>query len=304
MIHYYTGSVTSYSDLLTVLVTYCTSHGWSYSGGILSKGAAFLALKLGGSGNAGEGLMVQGGTGQSGSTLLNPSPNHARIGRPSTGTVWDVVGWPATYHIHIGTDTNEVYVLLNTNITTYYYLAFGVSNHPGLTGTGLWLTGNVGEYPGGSGVQISHLGGTMDNSRSCCGPFWAATPTAWQYLSETMHIEPGVWSNSTSGQQIAGIEMLSPLVGLSPNNWNGESVLLPMRVFRRMGSNKYGLLADIVHARYVRLNNLEPGQIVTLGHEQWKVYPFYKKNSAAPDGGSNINHTGTFGWAIRYAEAP
>jgi hypothetical protein len=30
------------------------------------------------------------------------------------------------------------------------------------------------------------------------------------------------------------------------------------------------------------------------------IFPWYRKYSATRDGGTNIDHTGTFGWAIKY----
>lgn len=300
---YYTGSVTSYGELLAVLAAACTNHGWTYSNGILSKGAAFVALKLGGTGNAGEGLMAQGGTGQSGGTLIGAALHHSRLGKPSGNAIWQSTAWPASYHIHIETNPDEVYVVLNMGISAFYWLAFGMSTVASLTGTGLWLTANVGEYMSGSGIQISETGGLQDAARACCGPFWARTRTSWHYLNEAVQADAGKWTSADATEALVGIETLAPLIQRSPNSWNGESVLLPIKVYQARAESKIRLLADLAHARYVRLHNLEPGQVITLGADQWKVYPFYKKNASVPNGGSSVDHTGTFGWALRYEEA-
>ena len=65
-------------------------------------------------------------------------------------------------------------------------------------------------------------------------------------------------------------------------------------------SNKVSILAKIENARYLRIDNLQPEQILTFGAEKWMVFPFHKKNSSVRDGGTSIDHSGTFGWAIRY----
>ena len=57
---------------------------------------------------------------------------------------------------------------------------------------------------------------------------------------------------------------------------------------------------DLAHCRFLRIDNYQPGDIIPLGPDRWKVAPWYRKNTAQRDGGSNIQHTGTFGWAIRY----
>ncbi|WP_287916085.1 hypothetical protein [Comamonas sp.] len=303
---YYTGSVNSYSDLILVVSTVCANHGWAYSNGILSKGTAFVALELGGSGSNGEGVLAQGGSGQNAGTLVDPSPIKARLGRPtSSGNYWEPVSWPVSYHIHISENPDEVYILLNVGITGYYWLAFGRSAIASLPGSGLWLSGTIGAYDSGSrGISITNTGGNRSSSDSCPAPFWGtpSSSSSASYFGETVHTGPEAWSGF-SGEALLGVSALSPLIERSPSNWNGESVLLPIRVYQTRPESKMRLVAELAHTRYVRLKNLEPGQIITLGTEQWKVYPFYKKNASSPNGGSSLSHTGTFGWALRHEEA-
>ena len=79
-------------------------------------------------------------------------------------------------------------------------------------------------------------------------------------------------------------------------------MLLPLRCYKERPSYKSSLIADLANARLVRINNLAPGDIVTLGAEKWKTFPWYRKDLSYPNGGvtGNYNHSGTFGWAIRY----
>ncbi|WP_238707868.1 hypothetical protein, partial [Comamonas testosteroni] len=60
---YYTGSISSYDELLTAVVNACTANGWAYNSGILSKGNAFFKLSAVSTGSY-RGLNVEGGTGQ------------------------------------------------------------------------------------------------------------------------------------------------------------------------------------------------------------------------------------------------
>ena len=84
-----------------------------------------------------------------------------------------------------------------------------------------------------------------------------------------------------------------------PSKWSDNAMLLPIHIINSVTDIKVALVADLSYARYLRIDNFEPNQIIEFGNEQWKVYPFFKKNSAVRDGGSTINHTGTFGWAIK-----
>jgi len=63
---------------------------------------------------------------------------------------------------------------------------------------------------------------------------------------------------------------------------------------------------DLQNARTLRVDNYDPGQIITLGDDQWRIYPFYRKNADQRDGttSSGGDHSGTMGWAIRYDPEP
>ncbi len=54
------------------------------------------------------------------------------------------------------------------------------------------------------------------------------------------------------------------------------------------------------NAKFIRINNYEPEQLIVLGNDKWMVFPFYKKNSESLGGTGISDHTGTFGWVIRY----
>lgn len=85
-----------------------------------------------------------------------------------------------------------------------------------------------------------------------------------------------------------------------PNSWNSEATLLPIRAWKARPSSKISMTADLEFARHIRIDNLSPGDILTIGSDQWKVFPWYRKDVSAHNGGYFVNHTGTFGWAIRY----
>jgi hypothetical protein len=53
---------------------------------------------------------------------------------------------------------------------------------------------------------------------------------------------------------------------------------------------------ECAHARFVSIANLDDQQIITLGTDKWKVYPWMRRG-AAYDG---LNSSGNCGHAIRY----
>ena len=293
---YYTGSINSYDELLTALVNACTAHGWVWANGILSKGRAFVKPSVAASN--GIGLRIEGGTGQSGASLLNPSPQAARLGQPSA-TFWPAVTWPAQYHLHLGASPDEVYVVLNTNVTDYYWLAFGLSTVP-MAGTGLWMAASSPRLDGSAGgAMFSETTGGQSLYYGCPCLFWSNA--AYDANANPMAIQSaanGVWPLHTP----VGINSLSPLVQRYELAWNKSAVLLPAREYIAVAEYKRQLLIDAAHARLVRLGSLEPGQVLQLGSDRWRVYPFLRKNTASPNSvaSNTMAHSGTFGWALRY----
>jgi len=53
----------------------------------------------------------------------------------------------------------------------------------------------------------------------------------------------------------------------------------------------------MAHIRYVVIANLQPEDIITLGSDRWRVYPFFRKGAAFAPAGQD---TGYLGMAIRY----
>lgn len=326
---HYAGSANDIGELLTALRNACIAEGWTLTGNVLSKGTAFVQVEdITIDANTPRSLMITGGTGLSGSTLLQPSAVTPRMGRGHNNAAAYV--WPMTYHIHIHTDPDEVYFIANWSVEYFMWMAFGLSDVPGLAGTGLWLTANaMRRYNSGPLEPISYSyeirpnsGGSGPNVNSFyrnTGPFWrtyarnssGAVALYGPYYQDAVHtglnsLGADGWAGvptatgSIAPGNIDAILAQQPHIARQPSVWNNEAILLPIQVYEVTSSNKRQLVLDVRHARYLRIDNYEPGQVITLGEDRWRVYPFWRKNIAQRDGGSNLEHTGTFGWAIRY----
>lgn len=298
---YITGSVNNIADLRTAIFNACTANGWTLSGEILHKGTAYFRLQV-----VADAIQLLGGTGKDGSNNLTGAAN-AFVMVTGSGGVTGLV-YPVTYHIHIDTGPDEVYVALNHSTDYYQWLAFGQSNITLASGTGNWFGATYGNalMSGQGSLGLDANGNTYFNSPGAL--FWS-TGASISYTIANTHLHHGLsggngWTSdatsATEGGRPSAPPALSPLIAISPNSYNGEALLLPIPVVVRRPSSLYSLVAQPKHARYVRVDNLTPGQVLTIGAEQWKVYPFLRKDITARNGGSTVYHSGTFGWAIRY----
>lgn len=334
---YYTGVANNLFDVLQALQNAAQNNGWNLSGEVLYKNSLFLSARI--TTGAVEGLVLQGGTGIDGAgNLVDPSPVRARLGRPkSTDVPWT---WPSRYFIHVHNNPDEIYIILNYHIEYYTWCAFGQSDQAGLNGTGLWLTGANGynnsfgsgnpDARGSYKITPESGGSNFDYSWNedypSGAPFWhtggksSGAPGHQLRMRDTIHHNPnghtsnwmGWLPDNASGggwwaNRIDAVQPAIPHIKRLPNLWNQEGVLIPIQVYCQRPELKLSLVLETRHSRYTRIDNYEPEQVITLGHERWRVYPFIRKYLAERDGPLGINqlqttgsHTGTLGWAIRY----
>lgn len=308
---YATGSATSISDLRTNIIGVLSANGWTVDGEMVYKGTCYVRIYVSGSA-----LRITGALGGSGTTPTTPSPGSPAIGNiPSAALTW-----PATWHVHIGTAPDEVYIFLNYNAVYYQYMAFGQSPCAGLPGTGNWCGaswdpdrsyGNLvigadlgggwtGSAPGGSGILFCNYGGWTQGY--CVGSYihHGLDSLGWSgYTPLSFFMDPGS-SYPRSECAADAWSCLAPLQSYQPNAWNSETVLLPIRPMWHRTERKLSFVGELGHARYCRISNYEPGDIIEIGPDKWKVYPWLRKNADVPNGGSNVNHSGTFAVAVRY----
>ncbi|GHT89933.1 hypothetical protein FACS1894101_1550 [Betaproteobacteria bacterium] len=233
-------------------------------------------------------VLLRGGTGADGNGVFN-------------GSTWVSAGaeyFPLTYPltVHLFTFAQEIYLVVNYSVNHYQYLAFGKSVVNGLPGNGCWVSGTMARDYDYNGLSITC--NLWTTSRH--GLYVNETSAAIFYGVMNSYFYTGFNGSTWEVSDNLGQIYQSNLLNCSPNAWNSEAVLLPLRAFSSRPEGRLSLAVDLQNARTLRVDNYTPGQVITLGSEQWMVFPWYLKNTAARDAGVDLDHTGTFGWAIRY----
>lgn len=303
-----TGSANSISDLLTALQNACTANGWTLTSGVLARGDCRVKAAV-----SGAMLTLQAGIGDDGAgNLVTPSPV-TYLRAPLTA---EPLTYPCVWFAHVS--TSEVYFVVKCAVDAYIMVGFGQSPVSGLPGTGVWINGNSQVTSNSlqlinSGSSGSFYSANNAGSTSTCGLFFSRSPNNQCALSHYVHhgLDGATWSSAYGNTNAWGGLDLSTnatygaidlMTRCSPSAWNGETILVPVQPIVYRTSGFVSIIADLTDARFVRLDALLAEQVVTLGSDRWKMYPFYRRNVASrtPSTGNNLTHSGTFGIAIRY----
>lgn len=331
---FYTGTANDQTALKTALINACLAEGFSMTNAILRRGNLFVRpwqtavagwadqffLEMGKSCDVPESVIVDSlGTsaGPGGATLLQPS------------------AYPVTYDIHIIGD--EVFMIYWDAQERYFWVAFGQSSPFSATpgaGNNLWIGGTLTSvYPLDMGTVNPADGLTGDTRPIAIGPtiggakngyaagwtrvspalFWttemgtSASPPTSRYTDSAGAVLGGRTLPSTGAVfEIAGMRHLEPLVELMGSAWNHNNGLLPIQLTSPIPStSNRKLVIEVANAHYFRLDHVAAREIITVKGQDYKVYPWYKRNVNARNASGNnlasvVADTGTLGWAIKY----
>lgn len=82
-------------------------------------------------------------------------------------------------------------------------------------------------------------------------------------------------------------------LALDPSSLTGRVTLLPIFGAILRPSSYYSLLGGPADMRFVNMTNLQPGDTIAIGADNWKVFPIRRKNGA-----SGLENSGV--WGIAY----
>jgi len=332
---YQTGTAASAASMLTIIKIFAQVNGFTLSGNILAAGASFTKLVADTrtiDSNSYGYIGLTGGT-ESGFTV-NVTPEYMAAPSSSACVLIPAGDYPITYHLFGQTSPTELVCIMQYGVGLHTWLSFGNIRKTSALFTG----GNY--FAAMFSSRNASLGPTSDNvTTSAANVGFAINPRrgsnnfggngGFFHKQGATYYYNRLWKNSFVylstnnigwGQDLGGgsaglvlansVDLGEELWEKSPNIWNSQTTLFPIRLTHPVASNLSMDFGDIPIARFLRIDYLNPGDIITLGADTWKCFPICKKDTvdrnglnvgsygeATPFGGGP--KTGTFGWAFK-----
>lgn len=303
---YITGAAGSMSDLKTALENAAVAAGWTLSSGILSKNGCFFQLVANQVTNPY--LQLNGGTSQTGATLNGQPTSGVRIASASA----QLISFPLNYEIYTFSNPDEIYCTVNYNSDFYQNMMFGKSDIPGIGGTGAWFCATYNStFLLTNATNSADFSMSVSQSQIYANNLGSCFFENYYYITTYVHtgLDTEGWRNNTSGTAgttgLRGISYCASLLTSLPNLSNQATILLPVKGIAVRFNGGKTIVANPKNVRYCRIDNVTPGEIITFGPDQWKVYPFFRKDILNRNGLNfgNMQQSGTFAYAIRYTGA-
>lgn len=294
---YQTGSVVDATALRDAITTFAVLNGWGWdaTNEVLSLGNVVCKLTL----PTTVELRIQGGTGiDVNGALVNPAVAYSRIKDLATTKI---ITWPVTYHLFVNTTPDDLVCLINFDAVYWEWLGLGQCNNLGVPGTAAWFGASI-AFNDAPTISISASVGTS-LAITPCAPFWRVSindtsKESTSYLHCNLEGSDAVvhiWAGDANALKGSFFWGFTPLLERQPNTWNSEAILLPARIVVPRLAGLYSYAAEMPHARLLKVNNYNGGDLITLGPDTWFVAPFFRVNTVA----QTSTDTGTWGWAIR-----
>lgn len=288
-----TGTANTLADLLTAIQTACTSNGWTLSGSVLHKGTCYAEVKI-----TGAFITLRAGRGIDGSNNLTGATSEA-VANLGIVCMSKAFSFPMTYFAHVNTAPDEVYVVVNYGTIYYQTLGFGQSVMPGLgaSASGNWYCGPTvsgNNHLGFNGKQqAEYAAAGYSNFSLFCREYGARYPG----YADSQGVDHGLDGSGAAWRTGGCAYDWASIYWRQPSQWNQDSILIPIRVYTSRPSGFLSPVLECANARQVNIANLADQQIITLGSDRWKIYPWWSR------GTSNTRATadsGLGGHAIRY----
>lgn len=306
-----TGTASSFINLLDALRLFATANGWTQNQWSAVGADQWLSLQKGSIyanflASATQ-VQIKGALGYSGAAAWNAQPStHSPTPRIRDGW-YGAVTWPVTYWFQQHTTPDDIVVVVRYQPTRFFYFTVGT-----MTKYGTW--------PGGEYYAASSEHPTVGNDsapiadqspNAACnfaGLFWSKVGAfGYSAVPDILHceVDSATWGGATRNQggesPTSGIQILAsasrhtyPLQNRLLSAFNGLTTLQPIWVHALRPDGLWSPIGRVEHVRYANVANHSPADIISIGGQQWMLFPWTEKGGPGDSAGQH------YGMAIKY----
>lgn len=294
---YETGTSTDPADLLSKLATFATANGWTVatptSGSVFSKGDIFVGMIA-----STNDMSFRGALSYDSGVSWDNQPNNAGV-----STICDLGAGPYTaYHFFAGSEEDQEYLHAAVEIAAGHFRHFAMGQLI-----------KVGVYTGGTYVSAVRWDNSTSNQNNpeasahtfiCDAQSSSGTEHVWiDYDGKTDNWQRAVQASDFTTTRCTGSVRGNGMDNMFENRgylrWNLRSVPAPLNYFANRASSLRSFIGRIPHMRVFGMQNLSPGQVVTIGGDSWKVFPVCQRTESFGSGNSSIESSGYYGYGYR-----
>lgn len=291
-----TGTSSGPSDLVTLLSTFATANGWTVSNTSDSFKvfrSTALNIYFSVSWDASN-INLRGCTGYDSGANWTSQPGVA----PVSATCNQLTG-PFKAYYFFGTN-QYMHVVIETTTNIFKHVVFGTLNKNSTYTGGEYYdasfhaTGiNDNNYP--ESTNHRYLFDGCSNNTDKARLRVVADGYDWRpYQSATV-----VATNHVKGCVRASSTITGAVASYSINAFNQRTTLVPIVLAVGRPSSLYSLIGSPPDIRQVKMDNLNPGQVITLGTDEWYVFPHIQKTSTINVPSSSVPSSGMYGYAYK-----
>lgn len=317
---YQTGTASDVLDLIDKLRVFALAQGWTVDEWAspdlhISKGGRYFVLR--GDTSAGSGadlgpfIYICGATGYAAGSAWNAQPGTSPAVKTNR-----LPGPFAAYHFFAGSGAPDyLHVVVEVSAGVYKHFHVGSLDPFGSIADGSYASGSAWRYDqngytnypegdyhtypfdGRGGDQNAFVPTVVRVDTDGTSPKWNRFDRDWTagHRAIGMVRSNVSWSGMSNNQQHPSEELWTR----NPNTFNAQTILLPMPVFVERASNLWSPAGFVKDLRYVNVLNLTPGELLTIGSDEWLVFPCHQKTSTWDTYGSAIPSSGRFGLAYK-----
>lgn len=300
-----TGTAASPADLISQLVTFATANGWVVytptSGYVFHNPSTGQYVGVATNTNT---IILAGALGYSSGAAYSAQPGATS----HTARVNDCAGPFKAYYFFAGPGYIHVVVERSTNL--FKHFMFGELEKAGS------YTG--GHYFDASYHDMTEYGPTQKNpnfpdgsahrylfdSWGVSSPFYGTLRLDYDgrtsnWLSRGSQAANGTDNNAYKSVVRYNYSRYWPFYYDSPSLFNQRTVLIPVDVFVGRGANLFSPVGSVKDFRFLNIKNFTPGEILTLGSDEWYVFPHISKTATWDNSSSSVPSSGNYGYAYR-----